>query len=350
MFGFIRNGKLSNLKRFYSNISSSKYILEPLNRSLIRVNGQQVSDYLQGLITNDINHLSNKSNSCMYTMFLNTKGRILYDAIIYKFEDNETYYIECDDQALEPLQRHLQLYRVRRKISVDCVSYKYQVYSLFNTANLGQNTTEDDHMTLDGGILCSDLKMESSKLHKNLKLFKDPRVRALGFRVITDVNTDIKNEICDIVDVTQPKEPHKCYKSLRYGLGIGEGLQDHPVGASFALECNCDYLHGVSFHKGCYIGQELTARIHHTGVVRKRLMPLFFTKVPSMLPKEEITHDKVSLGKFRGIQGNVGLALLRINEVLDLGEIPIGDGSAKVRRPAWWPVEATKAKIGTQKN
>ncbi|CAH1979930.1 unnamed protein product [Acanthoscelides obtectus] len=140
------------------------------------------------------------------------------------------------------------------------------------------------------------------------------------------------------------------YRYHRYNLGIGEGTQDHPPGNSLPLECNCDYLHGISFHKGCYIGQELTARTHHTGVVRKRLMPLCFSKVPSEYPKEDaIIHETKNLGKLRGIEGDVGLGLLRIEQTSKLEQIPVGDGLAKVKKPHWWPIEAVKNKALLQR-
>ena len=69
------------------------------------------------------------------------------------------------------------------------------------------------------------------------------------------------------------------YTSFRYRMGLSEGLDDHPFAACFPLESNGDYLHAISFFKGCYIGQELTARTYHTGVVRKRLMPVTLLKM-----------------------------------------------------------------------
>ena len=68
------------------------------------------------------------------------------------------------------------------------------------------------------------------------------------------------------------------YKLLRYRLGVCEGSQEIPFDKVTPLEHNVEYMHGVSFHKGCYLGQELTARTHHTGVIRKRIMPLEFSQ------------------------------------------------------------------------
>ncbi|CAH1400617.1 unnamed protein product [Nezara viridula] len=97
------------------------------------------------------------------------------------------------------------------------------------------------------------------------------------------------------------------YTLCRYKLGIGEGINELLFGQSFPLEMNCDYLNGVSFNKGCYIGQELTARTFHTGVIRKRLMPLLFESealgVPINTPIEDPNVTRKSpIGKFGGLK------------------------------------------------
>ncbi len=110
------------------------------------------------------------------------------------------------------------------------------------------------------------LKLDSKIIHH----FGDPRLPELGWRIFgpSDWTPTISNNTGKIV-----QEDEERYKDLRYTLGVGEGVVEIPFGKSFPLEVNGDFLHGISFHKGCYLGQELTARTHHTGVVRKRLMP-----------------------------------------------------------------------------
>lgn len=135
---------------------------------------------------------------------------------------------------------------------------------------------------------------------------------------------------------------------FRYRLGVGEGSLDLPTGNCFPLESNGDYLNGISFHKGCYIGQELTARTHHTGVVRKRLMPLIFEQststddVQQIKPEAKILNESNdNVGKFRNACGNVGLALLRIEEALKSNQLYVQthDGNSlkcKTTKPDWW--------------
>ncbi|KAG5891249.1 hypothetical protein JTB14_004363 [Gonioctena quinquepunctata] len=348
--------------RFYSNIPPPRNILEPLNsRSLLRIAGSEVKEFLQGLITNDINHLGKSLGGSMYTMFLNTKGRVIHDAIIYRTKEVDSFFVECDDESSDSLMKHLKMYRVRRKINISSLRDEYMVHALFNSNHIKSESDEIDkhanHTDIEGIVVpCDNLKSttpdsSSSTIYKNLMIFKDPRLSELGSRIISKHGTDVKREINEIITVIDSPQPHKNYRFLRYSLGVGEGINDLPPDNCFPLECNCDYLHGVSFHKGCYIGQELTARTHHTGVVRKRLMPLYFTTIPTKLPVDSIiTHENKNLGKLRGVEGTVGLALLRVSAALECRNITVGNGIAAVQKPQWWPLELPKEKVNVERS
>ncbi|KYN36826.1 hypothetical protein ALC56_08617 [Trachymyrmex septentrionalis] len=238
-----RNKRIGSHQRYTVRHNSTQVdgkILERLiDRSILRVNGNEASSFLQGLITNDMKHLDEGAPS-IYTLFLNIRGRVMCDAIVYKSEESNLYYVECDSQIVDSLQRHLKMYRVRRKIDIEHVGDKINVCKFIN----------------------------------NIMIYEDPRLSDLGLRILAESQIS-RNEIIKHLD-TDIVSPESLgdYKTFRYKLGIGEGMHDLPPGKALPLEINCDYLHGVSFHKGCYIGQELTARTYHTGVVRKRLMPL----------------------------------------------------------------------------
>lgn len=294
-----------------------------------------------------MNHLEH-GMGCMYTMFLNVKGRVLYDSIIYKTSEQETFFVECDAGGVDSLCRHLKMYRVRRKIDIDNLKDDYGIFALFNADGVEGVKRERKDGSLPGVIVPCDLlkttlpDSSSTKVYRDLLIYRDPRISYLGSRIIAPKTTDALAQIGDIVAVKSGTS----YKWFRYYLGVGEGSTDLPVGDCFPLEANCDYLHGISFHKGCYIGQELTARTHHTGVVRKRLMPLYFTKTPTKIPDDcKIIHKGNNLGKLRGVEGDVGLGLLRIDKVLELGEFSVGDGIATTLKPNWWPLEAPKERI-----
>lgn len=318
-----------------------KYVIEQLkHRSLIRVAGPEAKDFLQGVVTNDINHLGPLSGGSMYSLFLNTKGRILWDSIIYR-NDQHVYLVECDSEGAPALTKHLKMYRVRRKIDINVLP-DHKILVMFDSNNYKQeNVINSSNGKLEEIVVPS----QSVPILKDLLVFRDPRVKELGNRIILKPESTVNN-IKELIGNINTATSNETYRILRYNLGIGEGLTDLPHGDCFPLESNCDYLHGVSFHKGCYIGQELTARTHHTGVVRKRLMPLYFTKTPSQLPKDnKIIHEQINLGRLRGIEGNVGLALLRIHQALEFGEIAIGDGKATVKKPSWWPHDSTTERL-----
>lgn len=319
-------------------------VVECLNsRGILRVSGKETSLFLQGLITNDMRHLEEGAQS-MYTMFLNTKGRVMYDAIIYQSKEEGVFLIECDNSALPHLQKHLKMFRVRRKIDIDNVENEIKAWVVFDPKLTEMGDMKLVQESTNNEDIISDLKKRP-----DIIVCRDPRLSTLGVRILAPADEDISLQNDGDKSVCQ--EERLSYRELRYRLGIGEGVNDLPPENCFPLEANGDYLHGISFHKGCYIGQELTARTHHTGVIRKRLMPVFFESAPQT--KLEVNtpiqlpsgSSKVSVGKLRGVEGKVGLALLRIAEALDAAKLKILDEAAETMKPCWWPQEAPKERV-----
>lgn len=264
-----------------------------------------------------MDHFSSGS-SCIYALFLNKAGRILYDSIIYKTptpdEAKDAFLIECDSSIANNLAKHLKLYRVRRKIDISV-------------------SDEHDLWCLQGS---PDLLKESS----SIKVFADPRVKDVGLRIITPKGFNVKGSIGAVQDGTLDD-----YTTHRYKLGIGEGTVDLPPEKCFPLESNCDFMHGVSFHKGCYIGQELTARTHHTGVTRKRLMPLIFDnpiRFKSDEPVDIKNEENQPVGKVRNVIGQHGLGLLRLEQAMAASQLHLNENKCRTEKPSWWPIEAEK--------
>lgn len=330
-------------------------ILERLNdRSVLRVSGNEASAFLQGLITNDMKHLDDGAPN-MYTLFLNIRGRVMCDAIVYKGEKSELYYVECDSQIVDSLQRHLKMYRVRRKIDIEHEGDRLNVWSMFGSIerlNNGVATSETGRNKLEGMIFpCGTLNSKASKFVDNVMIYEDPRLPDLGLRILAESKIG-RHEIIKHLDAdVPPSESLGDYRAFRYKLGVGEGTHDLPPGKALPLEINCDYLHGVSFHKGCYIGQELTARTYHTGVVRKRLMPLLFDNVvdKTLAYDEKIVNESGNaVGKFRGCVARYGLGLMRINESLSARQLNVSGINVRVIKPAWWPQESQNEMISAK--
>lgn len=335
-----------------SSPSPEKVVAEPLERrGLLRVSGDDAHGFLQGLMTNDISHVESGPSS-IYTMFLNTRGRVLYDALIYQTAEPGVLFIECDASATTALERHLKMYRLRKKVSID-VDNEHEVWAVYdvslNRSPSAGTLIDNVKDKLLGRVLpCAELELNkrvkrecfsfSSMSSKNkVLMFQDPRIPDLGLRVICSRSENVTK----MLNV----ERGFIYRALRFTLGIGEGVDDLPPDNCFPLEANCDYLHGVSFHKGCYVGQELTARTYHTGVVRKRLMPVILEVAvnEANASKQQILNETDKpVGKVRGVEGMLALGLLRVSEVLSAKRLSLGSTKVQTMRPNWWPTQAPK--------
>jgi transferase CAF17, mitochondrial len=194
-----------------------------LSRSLIRCVGAkaETSQFLQGMITNDMNHFDSGS-PCIYALFLNKGGRVLYDSIIYKApapdQDKEAFLIECDSSIASNLAKHLKLYRVRRKIDIT-VSEEHDVWFLQGSA-------------------------KDIKTSENLSVSADPRLKNFGHRIVSTKSLNIK-QVLESVEEGSLED----YTTHRYQHGICEGVVDLIPEKSLPLESNCDYMHGVSSTK-----------------------------------------------------------------------------------------------------
>lgn len=326
-----RNQWSRNFFRSSSTSEDSSKVLYPLkNRSLIKVSGSQASQFLQGLITNDMKHFEEGAQS-MYAMFLNNKGRILYDTLLHKWGGDNTFLIECDKNVNRLLQRHLNIYKLKKDIKISDASQLLTLWALITPLDIEEICKTD--------------------ILNSISVYRDPRLADLGFRVITTSDIGNFDLHSAIGKDTVIKHTDEDYHNLRYKLGVSEGADDLFPGTAFPLESNCDYLHGISFHKGCYIGQELTARIHHTGVVRKRLMPLQFLDCTDCQSVERdapiyasVDPGRIQIGKLKNKSCDYGIGLVKIKEALESKDLFVGTTPVDIVRPHWWPIEAPKEK------
>ena len=313
------------------------------DRGLLRVRGDESFSFLQGLITNDMQHLKGGAPS-MYAMVLNAQGRVQHDVILYNYGSNK-YLVETTKSEVERLIRMLKMYKLRKKIEIDDISSSYKCCVLFNKID---NLNEVKNAKLDCSYsIANDNLQEKFGLTKSVDdkiIALDPRLQLLGCKVIIPQAVRLE----DLVESSDPCNIES-YTELRYRLGVAEGPSELPSGDISALEANADYLHGVSFHKGCYLGQELTARVHHTGVVRKRYMPVVFSKPPpTAIPSETpvVNSKGKSVGRIRAQAGCFGIGLLRIADCLaDPDGLSVLGIKITTQKPIWWPIEASKKDI-----
>ncbi|XP_069816761.1 putative transferase CAF17, mitochondrial [Dendropsophus ebraccatus] len=293
------------------HMSSACYPLAE-HRGLLRLRGPSTESFLQGLITNDTERLK---DGAMYAHLLNVQGRSLYDVILYRVPvpqaESPDLLMECDAAVVDAVQRHLQVYNFRKKVSVRPCP-ELSVWAVIQ---------EKPDPLPPGALLCTP----------------DPRGPLMGCRLITDTGQDVR----DLIPPGTQLGSIRDYSRHRYQHGIAEGVKDLPPGEALPLECNLVYMNGISFSKGCYVGQELTARTHHTGVIRKRLVPVRLSS-PSSADWEgaEITTSSgKSAGKYRAGVEELGLALLRLAHVGEELHITRGGASVSVTAflPSWWP-------------
>lgn len=311
------------------------WFFEKVSRGLIRVSGKNMYDFLQGLITNDISHIYRPFNAdnAIFSMFLNKQGRVLYESIIYKQKSEQSScLIECDQLIEEQLKQHLLRFRLRKCVDIDIITNEMNVWACFQDERNARR--------------CTELNLQGWKYRDlGVTVFFDPR-HLLGLRIVAPKNMNIE-------DFQGIYDERKCllsntaynYEKQRYILGVSEGVKEIPPAKNFPFEVNCDYLQGISFQKGCYLGQEFTARTYHTGVIRKRIMPLYIpnystSQVSSSTLNidDTIVNEKYNIvGKLKGIQNEYGIGLLKTELALSSEFLKIGNFTVFTERPFWWP-------------
>ncbi|XP_050019709.1 putative transferase CAF17, mitochondrial [Alexandromys fortis] len=302
-------------------------------RALMRVRGPDAAPFLLGLLTNELplsgppTGAAQPSARAAYAHFLNVQGRTLYDVILYGLpestEEAPGFLLECDSSVLGTLQKHLSMYKIRRKVTVE-PRPELHVWAVLPCAS---------HIP---EAVPLEEKVEATTI-----LTCDPRTVRMGWRLLTQDDGPTLVPRAQLGDLQD-------YHMHRYQQGIPEGVCDLPPGVALPLESNLVFMNGVSFTKGCYVGQELTARTHHTGVIRKRLFPV---RLEGPLPANGVTPGTLvtvtatgqAAGKFRAGQGHVGLALLRSETIKGPLHIKTSESqqvAVTALVPDWWPTAA----------
>ena len=290
-------------------------------RQLISLRGPDVAHYLQGVVTANVSSTT-KHTSGFYTAFLNAQGRVLNDVFVYPDHGSSKWgwLIEVDAAEAEKLFKHIKRYKLRAKFEVRLVDESEMgVWSVWQgkerrdqgdrgatwTAHtIGENTVPDYSQEIG----CFDL-----------------RAPGMGRRLILPGGQKPQ------VDVESEESTEEVYRIRRYLKGVPEGQSEILREAALPQESNIDFMGGIDYRKGCYVGQELTIRTHHTGVIRKRILPVMIYAESEEMPmaleyKPESEHRSPpaetsiarfhkkgrSAGKWIGGVGNIGLGLCRL--------------------------------------
>ena len=222
------------------------------DRGLISISGIDAKEFLQNIITNDIEKVD-QSNS-IFSALLSPQGKYLHEFFI--IFSNTGYFLDCNNKSKEDLINHLSKYKLRSKVEVNYFSSNY-VVGVLSAEKFRQIQSES-------GI------SKDTILYRESPLFIDPRKRELGARILSSLeklHLTIKKLNLKIVDVS-------IYLDLAHRLGIPEKGLTNLKEQLFGLEANFEELNAIDFKKGCYVGQENTARMKLKNKLRRRLLAI----------------------------------------------------------------------------
>ncbi|XP_014255717.1 putative transferase CAF17 homolog, mitochondrial [Cimex lectularius] len=304
-------------------------------RSVLSIKGADAEGFLQELTTNDVRQL--EVGPSMFTLFLNGRGRVIHDAIIYKGKD-DTFYIDCDIASVQALQVHMIMFRARKEVKIKSVEHELATWSIFSPKeaekyiNKCQEEDEPDNICRD-----EPNPLDEIELGENIIVSRDPRIWALGLRILAPKEMDVIHTIKNLG--LKVKAIPNLYKTIRYKLGIGEGTSEVGYGRCLPAEVNGDYLHGIDVNKGSYIGFVPDVKKRN---VDTRLMPIMVNtvhlgEIPVNTPIEDARgRKKAPVGYLRGLQGSLGLGLMNVSGALQYKNVKIGKILMQVLKPPWW--------------
>ncbi len=271
------------------------------DRGVVRVAGPDAEKFLNGTITADLDRLAQQA--AVHSALLTPQGKILFEFFVIKAPGAEGgFLLETGRELADGLVKRLKIYMLRAKVTAEDVSGAFEVAAAWG-----------------GAAPASD----------GLIVYEDPRrVSGLGSRMLAPVPPGFGARSGDLGGEAE-WVPTEDYHTRRISLGVPEAGKDYVLGDTFPHEANLDILHGVSFDKGCFIGQEVVARMKHKGVVRKRVVPVdgsapLRSGAPVMLGETEI-------GRIGSVAGRSGLALIRLDRYTEAsarGERALAGGIA----------------------
>ncbi|KAF2238888.1 Aminomethyltransferase folate-binding domain-containing protein [Viridothelium virens] len=313
-------------------------------RKVISLYGNDAPKFLQGLITANVSPPSSIPQAPFYSAFLSAQGRLLNDVFVYPMigprpqsrngndqwpdklgydgRQEPGYLIDVDGASAESLLTHLKRHKLRAKVRLRLLDKEeVEVWETWHDDSDRPTHERYDMPPVSQMLHAADARASPS----SLSLF--------GHRYI--VPKGDSSPIRDFDDLTEYDE--QSYDLRRYLLGVPEGQTELQRDGSFPHQSNIDIMGGIDFRKGCYVGQELTIRTQHTGVVRRRILPVQLYNLQGSEP-QELNYDPTwshsgppigasitkadskgrSMGKWLGGIRNVGLGLCRLEAMADI--------------------------------
>jgi folate-binding protein YgfZ len=269
-------------------------------RTVWQVTGGDALTFLQGLVTNDVLPLG-KGDGIVWAALLTPQGK--WQADFFLFADGDRLLLDCARDQAAMIATTLSRFRLRAKVALRDASAEFAVH-----------------------VGWGDTPMPASAIAA-----PDPRLTSAGWRALAaaPLAPGLHGVDADVA----------AYDMHRLALGLPDGARDLEPGKSVLLEGGFDELAGISWSKGCYMGQELTARTKYRGLLKKRLFPVAVTG-PLPAPGTPVTREGAEVGEIRSGRDGLGLALLRIEAVERGGPFACGEATLAPRIPAWMTLPA----------
>jgi tRNA-modifying protein YgfZ len=256
-------------------MSASHLALLP-DRGVVSVSGEDSRDFLDNLITNDMTHLD--AVPAIHTGLLTPQGKILFEFFVARHDDG--YLLETARAGAGDLVKRLTLYRLRAKVVLNDLSGSRVVVASW------------------GG---------SAPAWPLATIYPDPRAEGLGYRAIMAPEMSVK--------LAAEDEGEAAFHRHRIALGVPEAGRDYALGDAFPHEAGFDRLAGVSFAKGCFVGQEVVARMQHKTIVRKRVVRI--EGVAPLVQGSDVVAGDAVIGRVGSVDGTRALALVRLDRALE---------------------------------
>lgn len=285
-------------------------------RGVVAVSGEDRAVFLQGLVSNDVTAVTDQRAA--YSLFLTPQGKFLHDFILIGF--GGALLLDPETERRADLLKRLKMYKLRSRIALEDRAESLRVVVAFGTgalATLGLPEEAGAARPFAGGVAITD-----------------PRLPALGARLILPV--DGLDDALAALDATGlARHTVADYDRLRVTLGVPDGSTDMIPDKAIPLENRLDALNAVSWTKGCYMGQELTARTKYRALIKKKLFPVTLDG-PLPEPGTPVTLGDKEVGELRGGVDGHALALLRLAD-LENATAPLTVGTTRLswRAPEW---------------
>jgi folate-binding protein YgfZ len=287
------------------------YILD--DRAILYVNGEDAKEFLQNLISNDVNKVSD-TNSC-FTSLLSPQGKFLFEFIIIKHKSG--YIIDCEKPQVDELFKQLSVYKLRSKVEILNLSNEFVVAAFSHEKFL----TFDEAQDIPGFTL----------KYREDPIFLDPRNKQLGARLIINLEKlYLSLKKLELQDSNLQDYYSHCHK-----LGIVPKDLNKLQNKLFGIECNYEELNGIDFKKGCYVGQENTARIKLKNKLSKRLLPINLVQ-GELTEGESIYQNEKEIGKVL-IEKDYPFALIKFRDInfSENADFNTKEASIKIDKPDW---------------